>query len=217
MLPIYVMYDSGLDELERDAISDAIQKIKVMVTGLEIRNYGSAAWSTGAYSSADWYIQHAEIVHGNYGGMQLNADSLIDLVAGEPWRVNDPHIDIIVTSYDITALDDGKQLNFVLGLADFGKGVSIQSVFRFRGCSDLERFLAIETLIWHELGHILGMAADPRRPHTEEKLGRHCTNYGCVMRQGMSVPEWIEHARDAWQAGQIYCPECISDAFVPAH
>ncbi len=211
MLPIYVMYDSGLDEVEEVAVLAALRDLSALVPEFEITCFGSEAWCSGEYSSADWYIQHTEIVRGKNGELQLNADQLLDLVASEPWQAN-PHIDIVLTSCDLTAFDAGQQLNFVFGIAD-GR-FSIQSVARFRDCSNFDRTLAIKTMIWHELGHILGMAADLNRDHTEYKLGPHCTSFGCSMKQGMSVSEWVENAREVFQVGRIYCPECLNDVFV---
>ena len=209
MLPIHVMYDSGLDELEGTAVYAALDDLQSIMPRLRIENYGSEPWCVGEFSSADWYIQHTEIIRGKNGTLQLNADDLLDLVAREPWQFKNPHIDIVITSSDITAFDEGQQLNFVFGIAS-GR-VSVQSIARYRDCSSFERFLAIKTVIWHELGHLFGMAANPNRNHTEYKLGPHCTNPGCAMQQGMSVDEWVSHAKEVFQARRIYCPECLAD------
>lgn len=210
MLPIYVMYDSGITEFEEVAILRALQELSGMFPSLNIVCYGSEAWSSGEYSSADWYVQQTRRVVGTQGGIQLDADHLVDLVANEPWQANDPHIDVVLTSHDLTAFDAGNQLNFVFGIAD-GR-VTVQSLARYRGLSDFDRALSIKAVIWHELGHIFGMAANLRRSHTEYNLGPHCTNPGCIMRQGLSVETWAKHARDAYEMQRVYCPECLVDA-----
>ena len=212
MLPINVMYDSGLSELEEVAVLSALQEWSLAFHGVTITCSGSDAWSKGSYSSADWFIKNAKKVRGKLGGLQLDADHLLMLLAGNPRRKINPSIDVLITSRDITSFDAGEQLNFVFGLA--GGGVSVQSIVRFRECHCLDRFLAIKTLIWHELGHIVDAAADLRRRHTEYKLGAHCTNRGCAMQQGLSVPEWIDNAWGVFQVGQIYCPECLNDIFL---
>lgn len=213
MPPIYVMYDSGVDKFEEEAILAALKSL-LQIQGLDITCYGSESWSEGDYSSADWYIQHTNRIQGNFGEVQLDANQLLELIVNEPWQV-DPHIDIMITSHDITTFDNGKQLNFVFGLAY--QRATVQSIARFRSCPDSDRFIAIETVIWHELGHILGMAADLNRTNTEDNLGPHCTNPGCVMQQGLSVSEWVKHAREAKQAQQIYCQQCFDDVFVLVH
>lgn len=206
------MYDSGITEFEELAIVQALRDLLVTFSNLDITCYGSDPWSTGVYSSADWYIQQTERVVGNQGGVQLNADSLVDLVANEPWQAENPHIDVVLTSHDLTAFDMGNQLNFVFGLAS-GR-VTVQSLARYRELSDFDRKLSIKAVIWHELGHIFGMAADLRRSHTVYNLGPHCTNHGCIMRQGLTVEEWAQHARDAYEMRRIYCPECLADVSV---
>ena len=86
-------------------------------------------------------------------------------------------------------------------------------MFRYRGIDDpFDRMMAIRMVVQHELGHVFGMAADENRSNTEDNLGIHCTNPGCVMRQGLSVGEWLRHARESYGAGMIYCPQCLADA-----
>ena len=215
MLEIHVMHDSGIDGLEEQAIRDALEEFLRIFPEREILFFGDGAWSIGDYSSADWYVKRAQqIYQKSVGHVQLNADYLLDLILREPWQ-DVPHIDVMLTSHDLTATDDGGRfLNFVFGLTH--RAATVQSVYRFRpgaaSLSDEDRYLAIKMLIHHELGHIFLMAADPNRSHTEESLGEHCTNPGCVMRQGLSVPEWVQHARESYDMGMVYCPQCLADA-----
>src|SRR5690606_16921569 len=102
--------------------------------------------------------------------------------------------------------------NFVFGLAAHYDGVTVQSVFRFRSLSSVaERQSCIRRVLLHELGHILGMAADPQRINTIEALGNHCTVPGCTMRQGMSVLEWRRWALEEDQLYQRFCSLCLHD------
>lgn len=209
MLPIRVMWDSGVNDLEAQAICAALEEQNKLFPGLNITVYGASAWCKGEYSSADWYINKTMRVSRPFGE-QLNADHLQDLVSNEPWQKEDPHIDIVITSRDLTAFDCDDWLNFVFGEAD-GR-VTVQSVARFRQLSDTDRYLAIRAVIHHELGHIYGLAADVSRSNTEYNLGPHCTNYGCLMRQGLGLEEWVIHAREAYRLGRIYCPQCLAEA-----
>ena len=207
MLPIYLMYDSGLDELERTSIHEGLLEFQHVFPTRVIVNFGSEPWSSGNYSSADWYIQHAEIIRG-YAHRQINADSLLKLMYNEPYQQNDPHVDALFTSADLTSKE--LKLNFCFGLTN-GR-FTVQSVFRYRSLPKYDRKLAIKTVLQHELGHVFGMAWDPNRPNTEEKLGNHCTNRGCIMRQGMNTTEWVNLAREARKMGRLYCPQCLADA-----
>ncbi|MBR2998337.1 hypothetical protein IKF34_00960 [Candidatus Saccharibacteria bacterium] len=204
MLPIYVTYDSGLNIFEQVAVNESMQEFKRLFPNRQIVNYGSRAWSTGDYSSADWYIANARrIKTGEYE--QLDAYSLNRLMFIEPWQESNPHIDILVTSKDLSI----EGLNFCFGLTN-GR-TTVQSVFRYRDLIPYERKAVIKTLIWHELGHVLGAALDLNRSNTENKLGAHCTNHGCVMRQGMDKKEFVLNAIEADAANRIYCPQCMAD------
>ena len=203
MLPIYVMYDSGLDVFERSCIEDSMREFVGEFPQRKVVMYGSRAWSNGDYSSADWYVQKAAKLLRNRQ-LQVNASSLLDLLMNEPWQKN-PHIDVLFTSCDLGGLG----LNFCFGMTS-GR-YTVQSVFRYRGLHVEDRKLAIKAVVWHELGHVLGCAANSRRGNTEYKLGRHCTNYGCVMQQGMNLGEWVQHAREINYLGRIYCPQCRND------
>ena len=66
--------------------------------------------------------------------------------------------------------------------------------------------------MFHELGHVFGMAADLHRSNTEENFGNHCTNPGCIMRQGVNIDQWLHNAHMARRYGRIYCPQCMADA-----
>lgn len=204
MLPIYVMYDSGLDVFERYCIEDAMREFASEFPQRKVVIYGAQAWSSGDYSSADWYIQKAAKILRPNRNMQLNANSLLDLLIKEPWQKN-PHIDVLFTSRDLSA----PGLNFCFGMA-IGR-YTVQSVFRYRRLHAEDRRLAIKAVVWHELGHALGCAANLHRSNTEDRLGPHCTNYGCVMRQGMDLGEWMKHAREMKSLGRIYCPQCRAD------
>lgn len=207
-LPINVMFDSGVDRFEEKAIIEGLVGAVFYFPSLSLRLYGSKVWAKGDYGCADWYIGMARKML-RHGHMQYDAGSLLELLRNEPWQ-SEPHIDVFFTSKDLTMEYGGEYLNFCFGVAS-GRA-TIQSVARFRGLPDADRKLAIEAVVRHELGHIFGLAADLRRPHTVDNLGAHCTNPGCIMRQALTVDEWVRNARESARMGMIYCPECMKDA-----
>ena len=201
MLPIYVMWDSRVDKFEQQAIIDGLEEFKKYLPGREIVIFGSKKWSEGDYSSADWYIEKAKRIKG-----QISAPSILDLMSNEPWQKANPHVDVFFVSHDLSA----PGLNYCFGMSR-GK-LTVQSILRYRMLPSNDRYLSIKAVVQHELGHTYGLAGDLRRSNTEYKLGSHCTNYGCVMRQGMNLVEWAQHARDAHKMGRPYCNQCIEDA-----
>lgn len=214
MLPINVMYDSGITRTEEAAIIAGLDEVKRLLGGLEYTNFGSRSWGEGDFSSADWYVQHAHVVP-RLDRFQLDAGSLLYLLQVEPWQEHE-HIDVMFTSHDLAIMDeDDHYLNFVFGVAH--DRYTVQSVARYRELPEFERYLAIKMVVQHELGHIFSMAADLSRLNTEDSLGPHCTNFGCVMRQGLSVPEWVQHALESHATGMVYCPQCLADAGVSVY
>ena len=204
MLPIYVMYDSGLNLLERSSVEQAISDLRFEMPERRIESYGHWAWSKGDYGCADWYIQTAGRIIKSKNQVQLDAESLLGLLEREPWQEKTPHIDVLFTSRDLSA----RGLNFCFGMTR-GR-CTVQSVYRYRSLnSSVDRSLAIKTVLWHELGHVFGLAV--RANNSEYKLGWHCTNHGCAMRQGMNLTEWVKNTRELKAAGRIYCPQCLAD------
>lgn len=206
MLPIYVSYDSKITDFEQKAIIEGLKEISSVFPGREVVVFGSMAWSEGDYSSADWYVARAKKVMHRGRGLQLDAASLLGLMTNEPWQRTKAHIDVFFTSYDLTA----PGLNFCFGMTS-GR-LTVQSVARYRVLPAADRYLAIKSVVQHELGHVYGLAGDLRRPNTEQNLGPHCTNYGCIMRQSLTLELWVQHAREARAMGRIYCPSCLADA-----
>ena len=203
MLPIFVMYDSGLEAFERSCIDEAVCEFKELFPDEKVVVFGSHAVYDGKILDADWYIENAKSKVIPY---QLYADSILDLMASEPWQKNQPHIDVLIVSRDLTY----DRLKCCFGLSG-GHG-TVQSVYRYRNLNDFdERRMAIKTAVWHGLGHVFGMAADSKRTNTEDRLGSHCTNCGCAMRQATDYKECIQRAKDVKYAGTIYCSQCIDD------
>ena len=206
MLPIYLVYDSKVNEFEARCIMEALTAFKKLRPRQIVRAFGSQPWSTGNYSSADWYVRFARrIYREELGRTQLDAGSILTLLENEPWQEQNPHIDLFSTSHDLNM----RGMNFCFGMTR-GRNI-VLSVYRFRKLCDNDRALAIQTLIWHELGHIFGLASNLNREHTEELYGPHCTNVGCSMHQGISVKEWVSLAREVKKRDNIYCSQCITD------
>lgn len=206
MLPIYCMYDSGIDRTEERAIVEGLAEFLNVFPERRIINFGMHPFGEGDYSSADWYIKHAK-KHIHFGRIQLEADSLVDLMMQEPWQA-DPHIDLFFVSNDLYQKDSNAPFCFGLSC----KRVSVQSVFRYRRMSANDRFLAVKHTVLHELGHILGMVSNQDRAKIKEQQGLHCTSPGCVMRQGITALDWVKNAKASDKNHTTYCPLCRAEA-----
>ena len=162
-LPIYVMYDTGITHDEEISIAEALADLKKIFPERKIVNFGKAAWGNGEYSSANWYVQKAmdiDKIKDEYS--QLNADVLVNLMSNEPYQEATPHIDVMFTSRDLTSKI--WDLNFCFGMTR-GR-CTVQSVYRYRWLNAADKHLAIKAVVLHELGHVFGMARNPKREKT---------------------------------------------------
>ena len=215
-LPIYVMHDAGVTNLQLKAVSDGIAKLLRLANArCEVTNFGqwrSPVWRgengngrIKAYESIDWYIGM-----GRYASKrpnQLDAVRIISHLEDEPLAQTHPHYDVVVLSSDLYSGNDHN--NFVIGIAS-PKRATVISVNRFAGLNLDLQSNCIETETMHEVGHVFGLIPDERTRCVEESLGRHCTNR-CVMRQGLNVPtDWIRFSQDRLRHGAL-CSMCQND------
>ena len=116
---------------------------------------------------------------------------------------------VLFTTYDlhISSINAG----WCFGAANYKSHVSVQSVFRYQSLPIMDQFRCIRRTLRHELGHTFGMASDLKRAHTEDKLGPHCTNPGCSMRQSSTLQALLRHATEEDRLGTYFCKECLAD------
>ena len=211
--PFHVVFDEGIDPLERQAVQRAVTEILALAGVADLMHVSDFhVWRERGYDqggvlqpylSVDWYIRRGRESSGSPG--QLNVETMMFELAGEPWR-KVPHYDLMVVSADLTA----KGMNFVIGYGNRGIG-AIASVARIRHLEPGLRGECIKTEIMHELGHVFGLIPRERTVAVEAQLGRHCANI-CIMRQGVNVPDdWIRITLDRLDSGAPFCPLCLRD------
>lgn len=208
--PIFLMYDNGVDQLERKAADEAVKKAAKIFQNRPAFTLGNLVKVDGYEIPIDSLVQNSPILRQTAYGNQIDVDGVHSAVFNSKLHKNSPFIGVVLTSKDLTAKFGRNYLNFCFGYT-FGD-VTIQSVARFRDMSDKNRETMIEGVILHELGHVFNLAGDRSRSHTEYNLGMHCTNLGCVMNQGLTREAMLEHFRMAKKMGRIYCPQCMLEA-----
>jgi len=207
MLPLNVMWDRGVSQEDANSILEACVVFQRMFPGRKIRIVGNnKMYDWEEYSSADWFIMNGNLVN-NPESLQLDSISLLELIQNNPYLRRDPRIDVLFTSIDL-----GGGISWCFGRTSINGHCTVQSTARYQGLAPADKNLAIKAVMFHELGHVFGMAADPRRSNTEENFGNHCTNPGCIMRQGVNIGQWLDNAHAARRYGRIYCPQCLTDA-----
>lgn len=212
--PIYIVFQNGIPPGIAMAIYRAAYQL-IYLAGvanrIEIRNFGfwrNPNWQKPngeltPFSSVDWYIKRGKETSRNR--IQLNADTIFSCLIVEPWQQSVPHYDLFVTKDDLYS----ENTNFVLGIGSPGIG-TVLSVNRLLSLNS-KREETIQTLVFHEFGHAFGLIPDSRNHNVENSLGRHCTVYGCTMRQGLSVTNWSQFTHERLQIGKIYCDHCEQD------
>lgn len=174
------------------------------------------------YESVDWYIESACMAAVHEGRWQtrrqISATQLCEDLTADPYREQIPQWSVLITKNDLyghTTDQFGRQqrLNFCLGIS-YENQFSIISIARFL---DEQKRLNIEgfkTVIMHEFGHLIGLTQEGRA-HTEEKLGCHCSNDGCIMQQRMDG-DFTELTKVRLAAKRFYglppiCGDCIDE------
>ena len=124
-----------------------------------------------------------------------------DFFSGEN-MMDDMTTDIILRNkeYTIAVVDNLKYLNNEVSiLAKEGIGAIV---------SFHEENNILETKAIQAVAHIFGVPSESRK-NTEENMGTHCTNSGCVMRKAENPEEWLKLAEE--KSGNVLCEECKND------
>ena len=163
-----------------------VLKIRDDVTEIYQRPVAFANLVTSLPVKGSHFTRTGEIIRTTEYGVQRNAKQILE-AAEELLGVNNQHI-VFITVDDITCECKEREsgyLNFCFGLAS--EGNAIVSVARFRDLPIYEQKDMLSGMIMHEIGHIFGLAKNPKRRKTEENHGRHCTCDRCVMQQGNTL------------------------------
>jgi predicted Zn-dependent protease len=201
VFPIYVCYDSYVTQAERYAIEQGMRETQDLF-GCKVVCYGTNSSRFGQYENADQIV--GSMMQNAKG--QVNASILIDKLAhvSESWV--DRGAIILVTGKDLYS----QECNWCFGIARPSSRITAQSTYRYRSLSPSMAAACIKRTLRHEMGHIFCCPSSIRRSNTEMNLGLHCTNYGCSMRQTISVSALIEEVRTE-DTKRCFCPQCMQD------
>ena len=195
---VVVSGDSGINFEEWACVEGALTKFSELFPRVTIRNDRDRNFLIGNHSGPSWYILSAQRVNKvRQKWTQLSVESILQLRAANPRRKASPFIDVFLTSHDLTRRGAG----FCYG--ETKEDATVQSLYRYRKLNPSDRQLAIQAMVWRELGRIFGIA----QPY---KRGYHCTNPNCVMYgNDDDVVGRIQTLRRMRSRGRVYCPDCI--------
>ena len=144
------------------------------------------------YESVDWYIENARLAAVHEGRWQtrgqISATQLCQDLIDDPYRAQIPQWSVLITKHDLYGhIPDQfgrlRKLNYCLGISQENK-FSIISTARFLNADNSLNIEGFKTVVMHEFGHLIGLTYEGRA-NTNEELGSHCINDGCIMQQRM--------------------------------
>lgn len=170
-----------------------------------------------SHQSVEWYIERARQKAKQEGRWQTRKQISIDQLCldlhNDPYRVQIPQWSVLITKDDLYGTQsNGRKLNFCLGVSHENEH-SIISTHRFvdsGGYLNLEEF---KTVVMHEFGHLIGVTREGR-VHTNEQLGSHCINDGCLMQRRLNgdYVELTQARLERQSRGQTpICGDCITE------
>jgi predicted Zn-dependent protease len=174
MIPVYVWYDSEVEEMEVKVAVDSIKR--VIKEGVDISKY----FPLKVIGNVDWYLKQARKRRGAYG-IQYDVSHIFELCRNEPREK--PRIEFGILSKDIYS----NGLNFVygethpLGYSKDVLGGCIVSTFRPKMWFGNKFLFAFGKSCIHEFAHLFLVPS--RRENVEYSLGIHCIRGDCVMGQ----------------------------------
>lgn len=201
MFPIYICWDKHVTEIEKNAIMGAIEEVE-SIFGCRVYCYGNTTWLEGKYRSADEIM--ATIPRRSNG--RVDGTRTMDLMVEITKTWTEPGVFILFTGEELTM----GELNWCFGCARTGKKVAVESTAWYRSLPEWQRRACIAHTLRHELGHTFRCAANLKRSNTVDRLGPHCTNKGCTMRQTGTMDELLA-AIDEEDPRHYFCDQCMDD------
>lgn len=112
---------------------------------------------------------------------------------------------VVLTTYDLYV----EGTNFVFGLCVPELGAIVSS------CRVSSK--TFRSLVAHETGHLKGLVPEYRKGISSQELfGLHCLNFGCVMRQGLTLAEWDRYSHEIIE-GEELCIDCQRDLLAASY
>ena len=198
-IPVYVLADSSIGAFEKSAIERGTEECAPVFGCVFIRLFQDS-WGDGPFSSADKIIRAAKKDNGI-----IDVTSAMKIMSDAMRTLKYPGAMMLFTRYDLKNAQ-----TWCFGVAQTQKMCSIQSTCRYKNMSDEDFVRCVARTMRHELGHLFRCANDDKRSNTIEKLGTHCTNSYCSMRQTMNIDELINAARHE-NPRNCFCAQCRED------
>ena len=203
---IYVLFDTSVTEEERQAVVRTVEDTRPLFPGfwMETVAPGKTAEEEKIRKNMDSYIEGTQTENGRYDALIVlrRLESLAE-------RRKDAEAVLLFTGRDLCLSSQG--ISWCFGAGRVKAHTAVCSVIRYRKLTEQERLRCIRRTMRHEIGHILGLAADSGRKNTEEHSGPHCTAPGCSMRQAGTLEKLLAFSLEEDRQGWCFCPDCLAE------
>jgi len=203
--PIVVLPGPGVSTLHVQA---AISGIEEMLSYAEIAEIDSVMPiinlaerpELDAYKAIGDHIDHALFV--SQRPKKLAVEALMADLHNDSLNISPPHYLVAIISEDMYSNEFSD--DFILAFNQPGFAI-IVSRFHFAELDDIMMFEMLKYTVMHDLGHLFGLPA--KSGYNYIRTEEHCQDKWCLMRQGMDLEQWRQHAFDR-MAALALCPQC---------
>lgn len=195
---VYIFFDNTIRYEEEQLIRQAAGELPRVFPGTVSRVLGTDFF--GPYGDQNGEM----LVHSAYmGDGYVNGSQLCKTLPQTLHR--DPYSPIVLFTSRGIILSNGHK---VFGAARHSVRTSVQSIKRFRDYPSGHQRLFIQRTLFHELAHLFDLAKTPGRTNTEDRLGIHCTNPRCALRQTSGIRDLLRFSKEELNKEDPFCPQC---------
>jgi predicted Zn-dependent protease len=203
--PIVVLPGPGVSTLHIRAVISGIEEMLSYADLAEIESVMpiiNLADQTDieAYKTINDHIDHALLM--SQRPPQLVAEALMTDLYNDSLNISPSHYLVAIISEDMYSNTFADEFILAFNKSDFA---TIVSRYRFADQDEIMMFEMLKFTVMHDLGHIFGLPS--KSGYEYNNTEEHCQNEWCLMRQGMNLDQWRQHAFERMAALSL-CPQC---------
>jgi len=203
--PIVVLPGPGVTTRHTQAAIDGIEEM-LSYSGIEEIGYQMPIINLqerpdiNAYKAISDHIDHALSV--SQRPPKLAAETLMSALYRDSLHISPSHYLVGIISEDMYSNKFADEFILAFNQPDFAM---IVSRYRFSDLDDILVFEMLKFTVMHDVGHVFGLPA--KKGYDYQTTEEHCESDWCIMRQGMDLDQWRQHAFDR-MAALALCPQC---------
>lgn len=211
--PIVVLPGPGVSSLHVQA---AVSGIEEMLSYAEIADVGNVIpiinlgerQDIRAYEAIGDHIDHALFV--SQRPKQLVAEALMADLYNDSRTISPDHYLVAIISEDMYSNKYSDDFILAFSLSNFA---TIVSRSRFADLDDIMMFEMLKFTVMHDLGNVFGLTG--KSGYEYKGSDEYCQDKWCLMRQGMNLDEWKQHAFDRMAALSLcaHCRDALKNYF----